>query len=173
MRRQKKCFPTVSGIGTKIDYRFIDKAIRPLIRVLNAHPYVQTFSCCEGHGLSRNSFYVWLGAKGREARDFLREGARMAWHAEFGHKKEKGQRPTQKDLVSSSNSHDKIWEWGVLIESVRDDLVNGDKGYEGFRIVCDAVGEEQDSDRRAVEIRRLADMYAWLLKDMGIEVPEY
>lgn len=122
MRRNKKCFPTVSGIGTQIDYRFIDKAIRPLIRVLNAHPYVQTFSCCEGHGLGRNSFYVWLGAKGREARDFLREGARMAWHAEFGHEKEKCQRPTQKDFASSRNSYEKIWEWGVLIESVRGQL---------------------------------------------------
>ena len=141
-----------SGVGQQIDYEDIDPSMRRLIKALNAHPDIQTFSCCEGHGRGRNQFFVWLAAKSRDGRDFLRCGARWAWRA-----------------VLDESGIRTIYDWKIVMADVREDLIGFDNSWEGYRIECDAVGEEPDAKVRAAEIRSLANKYEYLLIERWIK----
>ena len=136
-----------SGVGQQIDYEDIDPSMRRLIKALNAHPDIQTFSCCEGHGRGRNQFFVWLAAKSRDGRDFLRCGAQNAWHVVWDNK----------------GGIKSLYEWKVVLSDVREDLIGFDNTWEGFRIECDSLGEEENANVREEEIWNLAMSFERLM----------
>ncbi len=140
--------PSVSGVGQEIDYEGIDETMRPLIRALNSHPDVQTFACCEGHG--REQLYIWLAARSRDAREFLRQGASAAFH------------------TKEEDDQLMIYRWNVILCDVRPDLTGGDDSWEGLRIECPALDFEKDARVREFEIWALARCYERLLARRGI-----